>query len=117
MYSWPSELRASIFQGAVLEAILFSRNTVVFHFNIDLSLTLYHGGILCTKSVVEDIIVPPTETCLPSLIGDSVVNGVIEDDGVSLRLIFGAGMELTVIGRDAHYECYLINFGGKEYVI
>jgi hypothetical protein len=118
MYKWDKGINVEkIFINQSLESILFSQNTMSLHFGNNSSITVYFGfEFSLKKGEIESIGFPIRKTNILSAIGETVGSATIINE-TELLLVFTSGYEIIILGSNGAYECYAVQFAGKEIII
>ena len=119
MYGFPIDLDPGVFVGRTLEQFTMSVNTVFFWFDVDLTITVTgryeyrtSTGEIITASAEE----LPETTGLPRLVGKTVTAARASSDG-TLSLEFESSAGLDIVEDTPQYECYIIKYRDRQFII
>lgn len=115
VYGLPEDFDASTFVGLELEAVTFTSNTIHIAFGGQHSVTTT-GNLRYRLDRTADLrndVLPAMESCLPALLGRSVVRVEVRRPGDLLLHLEGGGM-LVVEDHDEHYESYTVKTPAGE---
>jgi Family of unknown function (DUF6188) len=117
MYGLPSDFDPSGFVGKALEQISFSANTIHLAFEDGFSITL-ESSFAHKKGdeLLEEGVVPLSESRLMQLVAKIVVRGEVLDRG-TLVLHFEEGRSLFCYDDSTTYESYRITRKGMDDLI
>lgn len=116
MYGLPATFDASRLQGAVLELVCFSENTVSLSFSREVAITIESCFMHSDQDGYgngQQVDVPVSDSRLMQLLGASILSASADADG-TLRLKFSNGQTLVVLDDCPTYEAYKINIGDER---
>ena len=117
MYRLPKDFDASFFVGRRIELICFGENTVSFHFNDDLLVTVESAFAYVDRDGAEQLSeIPAVGTNVLKLLGKSVRQSTGSDDG-TLNLAFENGDTLKILDTSDQYESYKIGLGDDTIIV
>ncbi len=119
MYKLPADFDGSFLKGKKLSMIAFSENSVVFHFEQNVSVCVLSSFIHSTD-LSEELVtlqrVPVTDSTILQLLGHVTINVSSDPDG-TLSMMFENGHSLKVFDDSSNYESYLISNGEEEIIV
>jgi hypothetical protein len=116
MHGLPNDFDSNVFVGTELNLICFSVNTVSFHFEDKVMITVespFEYSETQGPTLIESL--PLTSSGVMILIGKTVGSVTIDSSG-NLALVFEDGSKLKFFDTK-HYEAYHITIGDKEFHI
>ncbi len=117
MHEWPSDIDVKrVFLGKEIEMICFAYSSVYLHFPEKLLLSVMSNFIYYSAGITEKTSFPIRETHLISSIGSRIIKAELIEEK-DLHLWFEDGAKLEVNGSTEGYECYSINFNGREFYV
>ena len=119
MFGLPSDFDTNCFLGRVLELICINENTVYFHFDREILISVesayaYHGGELEAIELLVEI--PEFNSKILKLLGCSVNSTQGTAEG-TLILEFEEGKKLKIFDTSPQYESYHITYEGKTITV
>ena len=117
MREWPSDLDVkTVFVEKELEMICFALSSIYLHFPDKLLLTVMSDFVYSSSQITEEISFPIRSTYLISSIGSKIIKAELIDKK-DLCLWFEDGAKIEINGSTRMYECYSVNFKGREFYV
>ena len=117
MYEWPKDLDVnSVFIGRELETITFAQYSIYLRLGEELLLSIMSDCVYTTDKITEEITFPVRQTNIIFSIGSKIVKVELIDKK-DICLWFEDGAKLEVNGSTKQYECYSVNFKGREFYV
>ena len=117
MHEWPKDLDLkTVFLDRELETITFAQYSIYFRFGENLLLSIMSHYVYSSSQITEEISFPIRSTYLISSIGSKIIKAELIE-GKDLHLWFQDGAKIEINGSTMGYECYSINFNGREFYV
>jgi hypothetical protein len=115
MYGLPQDFNGQVWTGRKLELICFGENSVYFHFERKLLITVMRSFSYVLSDDTQDptpVDVPPQQSDVMGLLGH-VVTSVTNEGSGTLKITFDNGSILRCYDPPEPYEAYHIEEDGK----
>lgn len=119
MYGLPKDFDTNFLQGKTLELVCFSENTVNFHFDGGLHITVesaYAHRVPESRETEEIKEIPVSSSDIMQLVGCSIAQVSANVDG-TLSLTFENDHRLLFFDTSRQYESYKIDYNEKTIIV
>ena len=117
MREWPKDLDLkTVFLDRELETITFAQYSIYLRFGENLLLSIMSDFVYSSSQITEEISFPIRSTYLISSIGSKIIKAELIDKK-DLCLWFEDGAKIKINGSTRMYECYSVNFKGREFYV
>ena len=117
MREWPNDLDVTaVFVDKELEMVCFAQSSFYLHFPNKLMLSVLSNFTYSSFGFDEHTNFPIQQTRLITSIGSKVIKAELINRK-DLCLTFQDGTKLEINGSTKGYECYSVNFNGREFYV
>lgn len=119
MFGLPKDFDGSIFLSRTLEQICLNENTIYFHFDrgifisVESAYSYFEADLVSDDQLTE---VPKFDANVLRLLGKSIRRATGSSDG-TLSLVFETGQMLKIFDTSDQYESYKMDFDNKTIIV